>query len=436
MLVSLDTTRADHLGFYGNPSIATPALDRLAAESIVLDDLMTVAPTTLAAHTSLFTGNYPHRHGVPRNGFVVPDENVTLAEILKERGFATVGFVASFALASRFGIDQGFTHYDERLDREGGEAGRMQNERDARAVTDAVIGYLERTPLPERLFLFVHYFDPHSPYAAPAPYETMYDPQGRDGLAGWFAASRECTRQPGKTAERERLAAQYEAEVSFMDHHVGRLFDALRSRGVLDDAVLVVTSDHGEELWEHPVCFDHGWTTYQTTMRAVGMIRRPGAADGGRRVTRLASTVDLLPTLLPLLGVPAPAGIDGQPIALHDEAGGADAARYGQASKPWEAVETDPRWINMLKARCVREGPYKFIQTPYTGREELYDLSRDPAEQTNLMEGASPQIATRAGALRHKLEAWAASARPLATHFDESQREETIERLRALGYIE
>jgi arylsulfatase A-like enzyme len=435
VLISLDTTRADQLGLYGNPTVKTPHLDRLAAESVVLDDFMTVVPTTLAAHVSLFTGNYPHTHGTPRNGFLVNERNVMLPEILGEHDFVTAGFAGSFALEGRFDFAQGFEHYDEAFERFAGEGGRLQNERSAESVTQAVIDYLDRGEVPEHLFLFVHYFDPHAPYEAPPPYDTMYDPSGREALPDWKTVRHEGLVKPGSKDElADRLARQYAAEISYMDHHLGRLLDELRERGILDEALLVVTSDHGENFWEHGAVFDHGWSTYQTTMRGVGIIRLPGAALAGTRVGGVAANIDILPTMLDHLGIPLPDGIDGEAIDL-ERAEPLDRVRFGQAAKPWQEVETDPRWTNMLKTRCVRSGKYKLVQVPYAGREELYDLESDPAEQVELLATSDPEAEAAARRLREQLEAWAASARPLPSRFDPSQREETIERLRALGYL-
>jgi arylsulfatase A-like enzyme len=438
VLISLDTTRADQLGLYGNPTVRTPHLDRLAAESIVLDDFMTVVPTTLASHVSLFTGKYPHTHGTPRNGFLVHEQNVMLAEILRERGFATAGFAASFALDSRFQLAQGFDHWDERFERFAWQEGHLgQNERSAESVTGAVLDWLDRDGVPERLFLFAHYFDPHTPYEAPPPWDTLYDPSGREGLPDWVTVRREGLVRPGSENEiAARLARQYAAEISYMDHHVGRLLDGLRERGILDEALLVVTSDHGENFWEHGAVFDHGWTTYQTTMRGVGIIRLPGAGLAGSRIGGVAASIDVLPTVLAQLGIPAPDGIDGEAIDLaRSVAEPLDRVRFGQATKPWQAVETDPRWTNMAKARCVRAGKYKLVQVPYAGLEELYDLEADPAEEVDLLADPATAAGTPAGRLREELEAWAASARPLPSRFDPSQRDETIERLRALGYL-
>ena len=170
VFISLDTTRPDHFGFYGSPTVRTPNLDKLASESIVLDDFMTVAPTTLASHASLFTGKYPHSHGTPRNGFLVNDENVMLAELLQEAGFSTAGFAGAFPLASQFGIAQGFDHWNEEFER---LDDALVNERAADRVTDAVIQYLDEADLGRKQFLFVHYFDPHAPYVSPSPYDTL-----------------------------------------------------------------------------------------------------------------------------------------------------------------------------------------------------------------------------------------------------------------------
>jgi arylsulfatase A-like enzyme len=436
VIVSLDTTRADHFGLYGNRDVRTPRLDALARESVVLDDLMTVVPTTLASHVSLFTGTYPHTHGVPRNGFMVDERNVMLPEILREQGFVTAGFAGSFALESRFNFAQGFDHYDESFERLAGTAGRQQNERPAESVTRAAVEWLDALGVPERLFLFVHYFDPHAPYEAPAPWDTQYDPRGREGLPDWKAFRPEGLAQVEPTEEARRMALQYAAEISYLDGQVGALVDALRERGILDQALLLVTSDHGENFWEHPGSFDHGWSTYQSTMRAVGLLRLPGARHGGARIGGLAATIDLAPTVLSVLGMPAPAGLDGEAIPLDPPPARLDRVRYGQATKPWREVETDARWTNMLKERCVREGRYKLIQVPYAGREELYDVEADPAEQADILAAGGAEARAVADRLRPKLEAWAASARPLPSRFESSQRDETLERLKALGYVE
>jgi choline-sulfatase len=436
VMISLDTARADHFGFVGGRDVRTPCLDALAKESIAFADYMTVVPTTLASHTSLFTGSYPHNHGTPRNGFMVNRDNEMLPEILKAAGFHTAGFAAAFALHSRFDFAQGFDHYDEQFDMSGLE-GVHQNQRRADAVTDAVFEYLDEAEDAERLFLFVHYFDPHQPYDPPAPFDTAYDSLGRSGLM--LIDDFKKKHRMGRTV-RERHARRYEsqyaAEISYMDHHVGRLLDGLRGRGILEEALVVVTSDHGENLWDHEMKFDHGSTLYQTTMRAVCLFRLPHGRFGGTRVDQVTASIDVLPTVLQYLGIDATVEVDGEAVDLRSAAQtGGDRTRFGQATKPLEKVETDSLWTNMLKARCVRDGRYKFIQTPYRGTEELYDVVSDPGERHNLLSERSPKIDALAVRLRERLENWAASADPLPSVFERSKEQDTIDRLRSLGYI-
>jgi arylsulfatase A-like enzyme len=433
ILISIDTARADFFGFMGNRQMVTPRLDGLADSAIVFTDCMTVVPTTLASHTSLMTGKYPHHHGTPRNGFTVNPENEMLAEILERRGFHTAGFAGSFALDSRFGFAQGFDDYDEDFSILVGDGHADQNQRRADQVTDAVIRYLDQHGAEKRLFLFVHYFDPHRPYDAPAPFDTLYDPDGRAGLPP-VAAFESGQGIPQEDLRRfiDRSVWQYAAEISYVDHHIGRLLDDLARRSILDDALLVITSDHGECLWEHGEHFNHGATVYQATLHTLCLIRPPGGVPGGRRVSRLIANIDIAPTILSYLGLDVPADADGAAIDLRKAAPPAERVRFSEATKPGQDVETDPRWWNIRKARCVREGSFKFIQVPYLGTEEMYDLAADPTETRDLLAAPSPADAVL---LREALQEWADSAAPLPSHFDSSLREETIERLRSLGYV-
>ncbi len=438
IVISMDTTRADQFGFMGNHHVKTPRLDAIAAESIVLTDCMAVAPTTLASHTSLFTGNYPHHHGVPRNGYMVSRDNLMFAEILQQAGFTSAGFAGSFAIDSRFDFAQGFDTYDQVFDVLVGDDGADENQRRAEKVTNAVIAYLDAEEVPDRLFLFAHFFDPHSPYLAPAPFRGMYDPNGEYGLLpfGDIDIDERLEASPEQEQLGRGLIAQYAAEISYMDFHIGRLVDELRQRGILDEAVLLLTSDHGETFMEHQRSFSHGFLVYQATMHSVGIIRLPGGEGGGRRIETPVSNIDLLPTLLEILGITPPAGIDGEaiPLAVAD-APVPQRTRFGQATRPRKQHEADPRWMNILKARYIRSGRHKYIQTPYLGTEELYDLESDPSEQRNLLQDPSPEALEIAARLRAELTTWAESADPLPTRFDESQREETRARLRSLGYI-
>jgi arylsulfatase A-like enzyme len=437
LFISLDTARADHFGFMGNKNVRTPYLDALAGESIVFTDYMTVVPTTLASHVSLFTGKYPHHHGTPRNGYMVNRDNMMLPEILRDAGYHTAGFAAAFALHSRFNFAQGFDHYDETFSVRAGAEGAGQEQRRAEEVTDAVIAHLDETGIKDHLFLFVHYFDPHTPYTAPAPYDTIYDRRGRKDLppVDYFRGHQEDP-SPRLMRDVRRKELQYAAEITYMDYHVGRLLSHLRGKGVLDDALVVVTSDHGESLWEHKEVFNHGFRVYRSTMNCVCLIHLPGGERGGTEVGLPIASIDVLPSVLAFLGVELPAGVDGDAIDLRTLDGMRPSrVRFGQASKPWEHIETDPRWANMTKSRCVREGPFKFIQTPYQGIEELYNVHTDPKETDNLLGNPSVEQIRLADHLRRELETWAASADPLPSEFEPSQTQDTIKRLRSLGYL-
>lgn len=442
IMISLDTTRPDHLGCYGNPWISTPCLDRLAAESILFRNYMTVVPTTLPSHTSLFTGKYPHSHGTPQNGYVVNSTNVMLTEILKGAGFHTAGIIGSFALDSRFDFSQGFDYYNQEYERHAGTNRRTQNERTAEAVTDAAIGYLEEAGVPQRLFLFVHYFDPHQPFEPPPPFDTLYAWEDDTESTGRIRAHYECPRPPALSEENwqasKEAALRYAGEISYMDSQVGRLTAYLKGKGILESAILVVTSDHGEKFWEHLPYFHHGTATYQTTMEAVCMIRLPGARQGGTRIDLPISSIAIMPSLVRYLDLPLPDAIDGRPFDLTNIHGTVGTRTlYGQATltRPWKVPEPASGWRHSNKTRCIRRGNNKYIQTPYTGSEELYDLARDPLEQENLLLSPTPEALSTAAQLKEDLERWAASARPLDSFLENKRQEETIERLKALGYL-
>ena len=218
---------------------------------------------------------------------------------------------------------------------------------------------------------------------------------------------------------------------------MGRLLDALRERGILDRALLVLTSDHGETFLERPPFFNHGYHVHGPSTRAVCLIRLPGAARAGTRVGSLVASVDVMPTVLAWLGLGSPANVDGETLDLR--AGLEPAAprtRFAEATKPRESVETDPRWTNLLKARAVREGRLKLVWTPHLGTEALYDVVDDPAEQRDLLEDPTPERAALAARLREKLVRWTQSAAPLPSGFVEDDWSDTVRRLRALGYLE
>ena len=444
ILISLDTLRPDYLGLYGHPWVKTPHLDALAKDAVVLDDCSAPVPTTLASHTSLFSGLYSHRHGVPRNGFVVHDDNVTLAELLEDAGYATAGFIGSFALSSRFNIDQGFQHYDEYPSGTGFHRPKFVDdsrarERDAESITDAVMDHLDSAAIDRPLFLFVHYFDAHAPYSVRESHRDSYRtrtvaPPNGDAADAIRRRMKYLTGQ-SEFKEANHLIRRYAEQITFLDEHLGRLLRYLDDRSVLDNAIVVVTSDHGESLWGHAPYFDHGKTVYQDTIRAVGIIRLPGGRHGGTRITYPTSTLDLLPTTLANLDIDGPPEQHGIALRLKDgDTPPKLRPLFAEATKP-SNVEPDGEdaWTNRQKARSIRLGKWKLIQTPYlNNRLKLYDLEADPGERRNLASETS--MSERLTDLRDRLAEWTESAKPRPSAYVTGDETDTREALKALGY--
>jgi len=459
VLVSIDTLRADHLGCYGHEFIESPHLDALASEGILFTQHVSTASTTLASHTSMLSGTYPHTHGVARNGYFVPDSNVMLAEILRDAGFETAGFIGAAPLDRTVNFDQGFEHYDHRYTTVF-DPSPSGYQRRAAEVTDAVVDWLAQTDAGKRrpVFLFVHYFDVHAPYEAPEPWGGMYregDPE-LDGvleqLDDPLRTMREALRLPGPDPERrfaERieahlpgavrvaraLAAEYGAEISYTDHHLGRLFSALDQAGLWNEALVVVTSDHGETLFEHSNVFDHGESVYETEIRTPLIVRLPGGSHGGRRSHRLVSAIDVVPTILDALGLAAQPTIEGQSFV--DEITGSMPPRepvFAEATKPWRIARfsDDPLWPNRGKFQCVRNERYKYMFRLPDSQFRLYDLQQDPLEQNDLVGTAqAPDALVRD--LDSHLRRWRDAADPAPS--EPVSVKEQLDALRTLGYL-
>ncbi len=397
VLVTIDTLRADRLGCYGNREVQTPHLDRIAASGAVMTDASAHVPLTRPSHVSLFTGLYPAEHGIRDNVSPSLDESVpTLPAILSRSGFRTAAFVSSVVLSSQSGLARGFDTYSDRFEM-GEDDARFLNTIQKRGdqPTAEAVSWLEGHAGKERLFLWLHLYDPHDPYQPPEPYASRY---------------------PGRP---------YDGEVAWSDELVGRLDGALDRLGLRKDTLLVVTSDHGEGLGEHGEAV-HGYFVYETTLRVPLIFRGPGVKDR-QRLGAAARTVDLLPTLLDLLGV------DRSPTLQLPGRSLASALRGGAAARS-EAVYAESLlpllhfgWSDL---RALRDGRFKYIQAP---KPELYDLEADPREERNLV-SAEP---ARVEALRTALAGWLAAEkkRTAAGATAASVPEEMLEKLGALGYL-
>lgn len=464
VLVSLDTLRADYLGCYGHEFVQSPAMDRVAGEGVKFTQCISTAPTTLASHTSLFTGKYPHTHGVPRNGYQVSGDNVMLPEILQDQGFRTAGVVGAAPLDTDVNFHQGFDEYDADFSvTEGLREGIYQ--RPANEVTDLALAWIDRRPegVDDRFFLFLHYYDIHAPYTFPEPFAGMYaeDEQPIDTSVEFLAALRTRLsaegRAPGERgggrareegfaerlnqrqgpalADARAMVAEYAAGITWTDHQLGRFLDGLRERELMDETLLVITADHGETLHEHSNTFNHGLSVYDSESHIPLLLRFPGGAFAGTEVEDLVSNIDVLPTLLGLMDLGAPKGIEGIDMGrtLRGEALEREPV-FTEATKPFSIplFNEDPIWKNRGKFQCVRSETHKYMFRLPDQKYRLYDLESDPREANNLLAGNGELDTGVRDELDRALRHWRDDAKPLGG--DMTMSEEQLKALDALGY--
>lgn len=389
VLFTLDTTRADRLGAYGWTRARTPHLDGLATRGVRFTDAVTVAPITGPAHTAIFTGQYPARFGVRDNATTpLPERAETLAERLSARGFATGGFIGAFVLDRAFGFAQGFSSF-------GGfarvESGREASaERPGASVVDDALRWLGSVPPAQPVFLWVHLYDPHAPYAPPP---SSVPPSG-DG---------------------------YDDEVAYMDAQIGRVLDALASRGILQDTLVMAVADHGEGLGEHGED-EHGVFLYEPVLRVPWVMAGPGV-PAARVVGEQVRVIDVVPTVLDALGMPQVAGLDGESVWSVVTGGRRDVVPAAYAESYYPKLHYG--WSEL---RALRADGWKAIDAPTA---ELYALARDGREASNLYPGQQA-LADRMIAEARRLEqSMTGGAEPETVAPDR----DTLERLRSLGYI-
>jgi len=322
LLLTLDTLRRDAVGCYaGERPAATPHLDSLAQRGLTFDNAVVAIPTTLPSHAAIMSGRTPRHSGVRSASDRVPDDVLTLAEIFDAQGYATAAFLSATVLGEIHHLDQGFAHYDCEL-----PAGA--SDRPAAVTVDRVLEWLTgRDPAAAPLFLWVHLFDPHSPYEAPAEFARQYvDPDYAGVVRGTTGELTRWNAEPELKArltdeDLRHLRGLYLAEVGYMDHHVGRLLDEVgrtleRGRGCL----IAALADHGESLGEHGEFF-HGYDLYDPAMHIPMWLAWAGALPAGRRVARQVRAIDLAPTLLGLLGLPGAASMEGTDLSRALRAG-------------------------------------------------------------------------------------------------------------------
>jgi arylsulfatase A-like enzyme/Flp pilus assembly protein TadD len=347
LVITLDTTRADRLGCYGYTTARTPALDSLAAAGVLCEQAYTVAPITLPAHASLFTGLYPPETGVRTNGRGRLGDSVeTLAQQLARNGFDTAAFIAAFVLDKKFGLDRGFKTYDDEFAPDDPDTSMFLRRRSGDTVVDAALAWLKRKRS-RPFFCWVHLYDPHLPYVS---HPEIPDDDFR--------------------------TRPYEAEITYADRQVGRLLDFLRRQRLDEQTLVVVAGDHGEGLGDHGEA-SHSWMLYDSTLRVPLIWRWPGQLPAGRRVQSPVSLVDVYPTILDELGIRPARAVSGR--SLRTALVGADTGRSA-----CYAATDDPFLLNgWSPLRALIADNWKYIRT---AKPELYDLANDPREELDLAE--------------------------------------------------
>jgi arylsulfatase A-like enzyme len=416
VLISLDTLRADHLGLYGYARPTSPELDRWAEQAFVFERAVAPANATIASHHALFQSRFAGAALADRDGAA------TLAELLREHGFRTVAWTGGGTMSREAGFARGFELWDEGHEGLASSLPRALRFLDEAARSDG------------RSYLFLHGFDVHLPYDPPEPFAARFTEgypgqiRGPDTLPLMrsirriFEQAHRAAPPQLDAADRAQVAALYDGEVANTDLLLARLLRRLDAPDLRDDTLVVILSDHGEEFWEHGSVL-HAHTLYQELLHVPLLLRVPGRDADARRIEQRVSLLDVLPTLLELLDVPAPSSLAGRSLV---------PLLSGEPLPPQPAFAEGFAFDAKLQA--VLDGDWKLIRDLGTGRLALYDLATDPAEQTDLS-GTRPDQRER---LRGLLDATLGTATPTTDPLAMPERiePETQERLEALGYVE
>lgn len=345
IIISIDTLRSDRLPSYGYRGIATPHIDRFRADSILYERAYTHCPLTLPAHGSLFTGLLPADHGIRDNmGFRLSADIPTLAEMLQANGYATAAAISAYVLRREAGIARGFDFYDDAVQHQTPDQSIGMMERGGGATVDAALAWLEKRKQ-QPFFFFLHLFEPHAPYDPPQPFRSLYQDR-------------------------------YDGEVAWVDQIVGRFLDELRERGLYQESLIVLLSDHGEGLGDHGES-EHGLLLYRETLQIPMMVKLPGEQFGGRSVADPVQLVDVFPTIAERTASSPPQRLAGRSLLA------------SLVSPPAErrAIVSEtlyPRFnLGWSELYSLIEGPKHYIHGP---KAELFDLQADPAERNSLLQ--------------------------------------------------
>ncbi len=415
ILLDIDTLRADHLSCYGYGRQTSPNIDAFAAGAIRFENAYSQAPNTPPSQTSIMTSLYPSRHGMITDEDRVPEEVTTLAEAYRDAGYRTVGFADGGYMSHHWNIHQGFEKYYNHPT-EG-----------LATIGPKVIRWL-RKKAPHTFFLLVHTYDVHSPYDPPEPYKSQFTV----GLAPTTPGFEPVTEffnellDQGRKGEKDLLSpedvafmkARYDGGIRFMDDWVGKILSELRELGLYERSTIVLLSDHGEEFQEHGSVMHE--KLYRTVTQ-IPLIIKPAGWTEGKVVREVVESIDVMPTLLELAGIPSPQGIQGRSLL---------PLVKGQPAGPFRAFSESPFYGGR---RAISLGNHRLLLSRADGSREFYDLSVDPLEQEDLASQEPPELSR----LADGLDSWQAMLDALGAYDAEGAEldPELESQLRALGYL-
>ncbi|MFC2171845.1 sulfatase [Acidobacteriota bacterium] len=439
LLITIDTLRADSLGCYGSRRARTPVIDRLAASGTLFENVACPMPLTRPSHFSIFTSRYPRQHSVMNNLMNLPPEELTLAEILQEKGYRTTGFSSIKLLDQKSGTAQGFDSFFSPQYPQ---------------IPADLMGYLATLWInnfgtSDPFFMWLHLFDPHMPYSPPPQFIAGSQQEARTlpPSITWDFLLAVGEKYNGDIPPEilNRSLDLYSGEVSFVDHILGMVAKVLQQHNLLDRTIIVLTGDHGESF-SHGVFFEHSDSLYDGSVAVPLIFRCPGKVPSGERNSMQCDLLDVAPTILALLDIDRSSlPFEGRNLfdpdksnevsafAQHPVDMGQDAWWRPEREEKIRSVAGQP--VTYLKAgdeqTGLRSEGWKYLVNMNTGAEELYNLKFDPHEMKN-MAGQNPEIAER---FRAQIQEWQKTY-PIQIQQSSEPDEELLQTLKALGYID
>jgi len=378
ILITISTLRADHVGCLGCQRDTTPDFDRFAEENILFTNAFATSSWQMPAVGSIFTSLYPTQHGATHINNKLSQKVQTLAGILKENGFYTLGFCCNPRLSADYGFDHGFDFYDDysvsmmlnSLTFGNEEPIEINTKRTNDLVNDAAIRWLQKNNH-RPFFMFMHYYDNHWDYLPPAPYDTLYDPNYVGVIDGIKIVWEPLYSNPPEDRDIEHMIALYDGEVRQTDNDLGEMLSFLKEKHLLDNSIVIIAGDHGEQFYEHGHTSHHG--IFEELIHIPLAISIPDKSTKKQKIDSLVSGVDILPTILNFVAVPVPDICEGKSLKPLIES---------QSEKINDFVFVEYTGGTVPDCLAVRSNRYKYVQE--NGKSFVYDLLKDPYEQKKI----------------------------------------------------